>query len=171
MCERATHRPSDAFRETLKEFPWPKDDKAGSEFRKMTAKVQAVFVAAEEAMQLKAVGNKAFGAQRYTEALDAWARGRDVLQREKISGHHLAVFWSNEALLHKRQGDLEGCRRACEAGLDLYCAPSVRAKLKSYHAECSASLRKTSDLKQGFFEMSKEALYGRGGSVQVSNGK
>lgn len=140
--------PLDGFRESMKVSPWLRNQvqgKAGTELeekvRRTFEKVHALMVAAEEAARLKATGNQAFSAGKLEEAMKAWAEGRRLLQRESISGHPLAVLWSNEAMCLKKKGDLEGCRSACEQGLGLFCSEAVRKKLQHNLAESAAGAK------------------------------
>merc|ERR1711879_576395 len=96
-------------------------------------------------MKKKAKGNQAYAKGEYTQALDAWAGGRKTLEDADISGHHVAVFWSNEAMCCRKIADLNRCNVACQAGLRHYCSSSVRGKLEHHRAECAKAKESSKD--------------------------
>merc|ERR1712217_747386 len=126
----------DAFREGMRTSPWLEDDEIGEEFKATSQKIYDLIAAADQAMKMKAKGNKAFTANNHSEALEHWASGRSSLEKGGLAGHHMAVLWSNEANCRKKMGDWSRCRAACESGLGPYCAASVCAKLEYHLADC-----------------------------------
>mmetsp|Transcript_83398 Transcript_83398/g.241345 ORF Transcript_83398/g.241345 Transcript_83398/m.241345 type:complete len:461 (-) Transcript_83398:46-1428(-) len=119
-----------ACREALHSSPWLQDPTIGEDFRLTAEKLHRLLTVVDEAMQLKAKGNTAFSGGKHERALEAWGSAREKLDGAGLSGHHLAVLWSNEANCRKKMGDIEGCRAACEAGLAQPCAATIRAKLE-----------------------------------------
>merc|ERR1719401_1022025 len=122
----------------MRRSPWLQDEKIGPEFQKTSQKIYELLSAADAAMKAKAKGNKAFGDNKYEEALQAWCTGRKALEEQSLTGHHMAVLWSNEAMCRKKMNDIDGCRKACQAGLANTCAKSIRTKLQHNLAACSA---------------------------------
>lgn len=137
--------PLDGFREGMRRSPWLQDEKIGEEFKRTSERIYSLLTAADEAMKLKTRGNKAFGEGRYEAALNAWTEGREALEKEAISGHHMAVLWSNEAMCCKKMGDADRCRTACKTGLGLFSLKSVKDKLEHNLAECDRPQLPTGD--------------------------
>merc|ERR1712039_206980 len=93
----------------------------------------------QEAISLKNQGNKAFGKDRYADALEAYSRARGIWSTANIRGHHVAVLWSNEAACHKKVSDWDKCIHACEQGLEHFCTAKIRQKLDNSLKEAQGS--------------------------------
>lgn len=133
-------KPFDGFRGGIRSSPWLEDDEIAPMFKATTDGIHALMLAVDEAFKQKQAGNKAFQERRYKAALAAWAEARSHLEKEDVTGHHMAVLWSNTANCSKKIGDFQGGWRACEAGLKHYCTEAVRAKLAHHLADCLSSL-------------------------------
>merc|ERR1712137_475290 len=122
----------DCFRSAMKTSPWLQDAEIGEEFKQTSERIMAIMLAADEAMKLKAKGNEAFGRKKFRETLEHWLAARKKLEKENLSGHHVAVLCSNIAICHKNMGDTAKCRASCEDGLRHYAAGAIHTKLKHH---------------------------------------
>lgn len=133
--------PFDAWRGSLPRSPWiAGDEKLKLEFTKSAEEVTRLLAAADDAMKKKVKGNKALQEKRYDEALEEWSTGRRLLEAEGLSGHHVAVFWSNQAICYKAMGDMQRCQSASQEGLTHYCSHSVRSKLEKHAADSASEM-------------------------------
>lgn len=189
--------PFDAFRGSLPRSPWlAGDEKLKIEFARSAEEVTRLLAAADDAMKKKAKGNTALKEKKYDEALEEWSNGRRLLEAEGLSGHHVAVFWSNQAICYKAMGDMARCQSASQEGLTHYCSHSVRSKLEKHATDSAAEMdgmpfdleplkpkeekkpveaeprpkpkpkATESQMKKGFLSDKKGDLYGPDGSVQ-----
>jgi len=133
--------PFDAFRGSVPQSPWlmkwADDEKKVNEFKETLDAVSKLMAGADDAMKKKVKGNKALADKKYEEAISLWSEGRDLLEAKRITGHHVAVLWSNEAICCKQMGDSAGCKQACDEGLKHFCLPSVKAKLEKNLVDAS----------------------------------
>jgi len=97
----------------------------------MATSVHTLLEKAQEAMEVKKSGSKAFSEKQYMDAVKAYERAREILDGAGVEGHHQAVLWSNEAICHLKTGDYERCQFACKKGLTHFTTDKVREKLQT----------------------------------------
>eukprot|EP00439_Symbiodinium_sp_Y106_P018068 s1697_g2.t1 len=134
---KGTHRsegmtPLESFRREIARSPWRTHEQIGRKFDETAKSIHLLLEQAEEAVKLKQTGNKALKEKRYDDALKAWRHAREIWKKADVSGHHVAVLWSNEAICCRQMEgvNLAAAIQACEEGLKLYALPQIRQKLQ-----------------------------------------
>lgn len=132
---KGTHRsegmtPLESFRREIARSPWRTHEQIGRKFDETAKSIHLLLEQAEEAVKLKQTGNKALKEKRYDDALKAWRHAREIWKKADVSGHHVAVLWSNEAICCRQMEDLAAATHAGEEGLKLYALPQIRQKLQ-----------------------------------------
>merc|ERR1719343_1539106 len=148
--------PLETFRREIQRSPWRTHPEVGPKFDQTARMVHRLLEQGEEAVRLKGQGNKAFSGGRYPDALEAYARAREIWDTAKIRGHHVAVLWSNEATCYKKASEWDDCIRACEEGITHYCTAKIRSKLtgtlKEAQQRALAAKKPPTKLKDGFLD-------------------
>ncbi|CAE7448569.1 INVS, partial [Symbiodinium pilosum] len=122
--------PLEAFRREVARSPWRTNEHFGRKFDETAKSIHLLLEQAEEAVKLKQTGNRALKEKRYDDALKAWRNAREIWKKADVSGHHVAVLWSNEAICLRGMEDMEGAVKASSEGLKLYTTQEIRKKLE-----------------------------------------
>eukprot|EP00931_Biecheleriopsis_adriatica_P068072 TRINITY_DN42106_c0_g1_i1.p1 TRINITY_DN42106_c0_g1~~TRINITY_DN42106_c0_g1_i1.p1 ORF type:complete len:441 (-),score=113.70 TRINITY_DN42106_c0_g1_i1:57-1379(-) len=174
--------PLETFRREIARSPWRNDEKIGRKFDQTAKTIHTLLEQGEQAVKLKQLGNKAFAAKRYDEALKEWKAAREIWEKADVRGHHTASLWSNEAICRRQMGDCEGALAACKEGLTHYTMPKIREKLEYNLAEAQKGPKEPSQeeiqkkeeqveqqkekakkQKEEFKELSKQVVDSKGG--------
>jgi hypothetical protein len=127
--------PLESFRREIQRSPWRSDPEVGPKFDQVAGKVHKMLEQGETAVKRKNEGNQAFKVSKYGDALKLYAEARKIWEASGVSGHHVAVLYSNEAACYKKGSEWEKCEQACTAGLSQFCSSKIKKKLEDLKKE------------------------------------
>lgn len=131
----------DTWRARKDTSPWLQDERSWKDFEDAAKKVHKTLTTVSDAMEQKDAGNKYLKEKKFDRAISSYAAARETLQkRASMEGHHMAVLWCNEANCCHQMGDIEGARKACEAGLKVcFAQDKIKDKLKFHLEKCDSA--------------------------------